>query len=83
MGMVYTKLMWQTWITSNPNVLAGKPIIKHTRLSVGFLFGLLAQGWTEVQILENYPQLSREGLRAAIAYAQEALEEEVFLELSR
>ncbi|MGL4608517.1 MAG: DUF433 domain-containing protein [Trueperaceae bacterium] len=75
--------MWQTWITSNPSVLAGKPIVRYTRLSVSFLLGLLAQGWTEAQILENYPQLTREGLRAAIAYAQETVEEEVMLEISR
>lgn len=83
MRMVYTKPMWQTWITSNPKVLAGKPVVKHTRLSVSFLLGLLSQGWTEAQILENYPQLSREGLRAAITYAQEMVEEEVMLEISR
>jgi uncharacterized protein (DUF433 family) len=83
MRMVYTNFMWQTWITSNPNILAGKAVIKNTRLSVSFLLGLLAQGWTEAQILENYPQLSREGLRAAIAYAQEMVEEEVMLEISR
>lgn len=75
--------MWQTWITSHPDVLVGKPVVKNTRLSVSFLLGLLAQGWTEAQILENYPQLNREGLRAAIAYAQETIEEEVMLELSR
>ncbi len=62
--------MWQTWIISNPNVLAEKPIVKHTRLSVSFLLDLLSQGWTEAQILENYPQLSREGLHAAIAHTQ-------------
>jgi uncharacterized protein (DUF433 family) len=75
--------MWQTWITTNPDVLAGKPVVKGTRLSVSFLLGLLSQGWTEAQILENYPQLSREGLRVAIAYAQEMVEEEVMLEISR
>jgi uncharacterized protein (DUF433 family) len=46
--------MWQTWITTNPNVLAGKPIVKGTRLLVSFLLGLFAQGWTEAQILENF-----------------------------
>jgi uncharacterized protein (DUF433 family) len=83
MRMVYTNLMWQEWITTNQSVLAGKPVVKGTRLSVSFLLGLLSRGWTETQILENYPQLSREGLRAAIAYAQEVVEEEVMLEISR
>lgn len=75
--------MWQTWITTNPSVLAGKPVVKNTRLSVSFLLGLLAEGWTEAQILDNYPQLSREGLRAALAYAQQTVDEEVMLEIAR
>lgn len=75
--------MWQGWITTNPDILSGKPIVKGTRLSVSFLLGLLAQGWNEADILENYPQLSQEGLRAAISYAQESLDEAFFLEISR
>ena len=75
--------MWQAWITTDPGILSGKPIVKNTRLSVSFLLGLLAQGWTEAQILENYPHLSCEGLRAALSFAQEIVDEEVMLEISR
>jgi uncharacterized protein (DUF433 family) len=75
--------MWQSWITSDPNVLSGKPVVKGTRLAVSFLLGLLSQGWTEEQILDNYPQLPREGLRAAIRYAQDLVDEALFLEVSR
>jgi uncharacterized protein (DUF433 family) len=52
------------WITSNPEILGGKPVIRGTRLSVNFLLGLLEQGWTESQILESYPHLPSEALRA-------------------
>jgi uncharacterized protein (DUF433 family) len=83
MVVVYTKPMWQGWITSDPNVLSGKAVVKGTRLAVSFLLGLLAQGWTEEQILDNYPQLPREGLRAAIRYAQDSVDEALFLEVSR
>ena len=46
---------WRDHIESVPGVLAGKPVVAGTRLSVEFLLGLLAQGWTEAQILESYP----------------------------
>jgi uncharacterized protein (DUF433 family) len=51
-------------IVLDPEVLAGKPVVKGTRLSVDFLLGLLAQGWSEAEILRNYPGLQREDLLA-------------------
>jgi uncharacterized protein (DUF433 family) len=62
---------WEERIVARPEVLAGKPIVKGTRLSVDFVVGLLAQGWTEAQVLENYPGLTSEDLRACLAYAAE------------
>ena len=50
-------MRWQDYITSDPEVLCGKPIIKGTRLSVEFILNLLAEGWSAEQILENYPML--------------------------
>jgi uncharacterized protein (DUF433 family) len=66
----------QDRIVVDPDVLAGKPVVKGTRLSVDFLLGLLAQGWAEPEILRNYPGLEREDLRACWAYAAEALSQE-------
>jgi uncharacterized protein (DUF433 family) len=51
------------WITSNPEILSGKPVVRGTRLAIEFLLGLLEQGWTETQILKSYPQLPPEALR--------------------
>lgn len=62
---------WQQHIHSNPDVLLGKPVVKGTRLSVEFILGLYASGWTEQQILENYPSLTREALQAVFAFAAE------------
>ncbi len=62
---------WQPYIHSDPKVLVGKPIVKGTRLSVEFLLGLFATGWTEQQVLDNYPTLSRESLHAVFACASE------------
>ena len=63
-------------IVIDPDILVGKPVVKGTRLSVDFLLGLLAQGWTESEILRNYPGLEREDLLACWAYASEALSQE-------
>ena len=57
-------MSWQDYIHSDPKVLLGKPVVKGTRLAIEFLLGLLAAGWTQEQILENYPSLTPEALRA-------------------
>jgi uncharacterized protein (DUF433 family) len=63
-------------IIIDPNVLAGKPIIRGTRLSVEFVIGLMADGWSEADILVNYPGIKREDILACLAYAREALSSE-------
>lgn len=62
---------WQEYIIEDDHILVGKPTIKGTRISVEFLVGLLAQGWTEQQILENYPRLNKEHLKAIFSYVQD------------
>ncbi len=60
-------------IVLDPDVLAGKPIVKGTRLAVEFIIDLLAQGWSQEQIIENYPGLTGEDIQACLAYASEGL----------
>jgi uncharacterized protein (DUF433 family) len=67
-------MKWTQYIEFNPQVLLGKPVIKGTRLGVDFILGLLAQGWTETQVLENYPQLNHEHILAVLSYAHERIE---------
>jgi uncharacterized protein (DUF433 family) len=67
---------WKNRITVNPNILAGKPIIKGTRIAVEFILDLLANGWTTEKILKNYPQLKREDITAVLKYATALLKEE-------
>ncbi|HSK79334.1 MAG TPA: DUF433 domain-containing protein [Thermoanaerobaculia bacterium] len=69
-------MRWQDHIHSNPDVLLGKPVVKGTRLAVDFILGLLAEGWSPGQILENYPSLTPDSLRAVFAFAAEALRDE-------
>ena len=67
---------WRSRIAIDPKVLAGKPVIKGTRISVEFILELLANGWIVEDILKNYPQLKREDVLAALKYATEVLKEE-------
>lgn len=65
-----------TRIVIDPTVLAGKPVIAGTRLSVEFIIGLLADGWPEDDIVANYPDIRREDILACLAYARDALQAE-------
>ena len=56
-------------ITSRPDVFGGKPIIRNMRISVELMLGLLAQGESEDVLLEDYPELEPDDIRACIAYA--------------
>jgi uncharacterized protein (DUF433 family) len=72
---------WAERIVSNPDVLLGKPTIRGTRLSVEFILDRLADGWTEQQLLQNYPRLTPDDLRAVFAYATESLKDGLFLSI--
>ena len=63
-------------IVLDPAVLAGKPVIRGTRLSVDLIIGLMADGWSEADILRNYPGLTRDDLAACLAYARDILKSE-------
>ena len=64
-----TNLDWRDYIIADERILAGKPIIKGTRLSVEFVLELLAAGWDRDALNENYPQLTDERIRAVLTYA--------------
>ena len=68
-------MKWQDYITSDKDVLLGKPTIKGTRLSVDHIISLFAQGWTEQKILENHPRLTTEHLKAVFSYVHECMED--------
>jgi len=63
-------------ITLDPDILAGKPVVRGTRLSVEFVIGLMADGWSETDILADYPGLTREDITACLAYARDILRSE-------
>lgn len=66
---------WKDYIISDKEVLLGKPTVKGTRISVEHIIGLLAQGWDEAQILENFPRLTKESLQGVFSYLQECIQD--------
>ena len=58
-------------IAVDPAIRFGKPCVRGTRISVGDVLGYLAGGMSEVQILADFPQLTRDDVRACLAYAAE------------
>jgi uncharacterized protein (DUF433 family) len=73
---------WKERIAIDPNILVGKPIVKGTRIAVEFVIGLLGQGWTVEQVLEEYEHLQREDIQACLSYASEVLSSEKIYPIS-
>ena len=63
-------------IVLDPAILAGKPVIRGTRLSVDFVIGLMADGSTQIDILRNYPGVSHDDIAACLSYARDVLRSE-------
>ena len=67
---------WQDYIAVDPAVMTGKPVIKGTRITVELILERLGDGWTEAELLNAYPHLKAEHVRAAQAYAAASLSSE-------
>lgn len=68
---------WQLWITSNPTVMQGKPVVKGTRVTVELILEKLAAGENAAQIVEAHPNVTVEAVQAALAFAADALRADV------
>jgi uncharacterized protein (DUF433 family) len=75
--------MAQALITSDPKIMMGKPTAAGTRITVELILEKLAAGETVEQILSEHPRLTADGLRAAIAFAAEALRADVIYPLEK
>ena len=64
-------------ITSDPKVMMGKPVVAGTRLTVELILEGLAAGESVQQLLEAYPRLSEEAVRAALTFAVKVLRADV------
>ena len=70
-------------IVSDPKIMVGKPIIRGTRITVELILEKFAAGYTEDEILRAHPHITRDGVRAALAFAAEALQASVLYPLER
>lgn len=77
LGRDKVMLNYREWITSNPNVLFGKPAIKDTRIPVELVLDELSGGMTIEEVIEAYPRLTREAIYAALAFAADTIRMEV------
>lgn len=68
--------MYEKRITLDPHIMAGKPIIKGTRITVELVLKLLGAGETVEEILQEYPHITREDVFATIQYATHVIETE-------
>lgn len=64
-------MSWLEHLVVDPQIRFGKPTVRGTRIAVGDVLGYLASGMSEEQILGDFPQLSREDIRACLAYGAE------------
>lgn len=69
-------MSWQERIVLDPAVLAGKPVIRGTRLSVELIIDLLARGWSDADVLASYPTLTPEDIQACLKYASAVMQSE-------
>ena len=69
-------------ITTNPEVMVGKPVIKGTRLTVEYVLNLLAHGATTAEILEEYEGLVEEDIRACLLFASQSIQNTTFMPLT-
>jgi uncharacterized protein (DUF433 family) len=69
----YGKMKKAARVEVNPEILCGKPVIKGTRIAVHQILDLIEDGQNFDQIMEEYPQLKKEDIKAAIDYASQIL----------
>ena len=76
------RISWRERITVDADIHHGDPCIKGTRVPVATLVGSLADGMTIAEILDAYPQLTPDDIRAALAYAADVMHQELLLPLT-
>ena len=69
--------MTEDWITVDTSVCHGKPVVRGTRIMVSNILSLLAGGYTIARIIDYYPELSEEAIKASLEYAIQVVGEEV------
>ncbi len=76
------RIDWRKRVVVDPEIHHGEPCIRGTRIPITMIVGSLADGLSFEDILREYPQLTEEDIRAALAYAAEVLEDETLVPLA-
>jgi len=77
-----SRINWQDYIVIDPEIHHGEPCIKGTRVPVAVIVGSIADGMTIDEVINEYPQLNRETVRAALAYAADMVRQDILLPLA-
>lgn len=77
-----TRINWHNYITIDKDIHHGEPCIKGTRVPVAIIVGSIADGMSMDDILKEYPQIKMESIQAALAYAADAVRQEILLPLA-
>lgn len=76
------RIDWHKFVSVNPEIHHGEPCIIGTRIPVSMIVGSVADGMSFDEIIDAYPQLKKESVQAALAYAADIVRKEVFLPLA-
>lgn len=79
MADVTMKRCWAMRIITTPDILAGKPIVAGTRISVELILDCMASGWSVDKVVEAYPHISPKDVSAALAFAADVLRKKPFV----
>jgi uncharacterized protein (DUF433 family) len=77
--VIYFSHMTLKNIVVDPNILAGHPIVKGTRIPVSLILNLISHGYTIEKVMDEYPELKASDIKAAISYAEERIKREEIL----
>jgi len=81
-GKKMSRIDWKDRVVIDPEIHHGDPCIKGTRIPVSVIVGSIADGMSISEVLEAYPQLTTEDIRAALAYAAEVLRHEIIVPMA-
>ena len=70
---------WREHIVTTSDILFGRPRIAGTRIGVDFVLDLLASGWNEARILDEYPHLKPQDLQAVFSFVRDCMKDEAFV----
>lgn len=76
------RIDWHNFISVDPEIHHGEACITGTRIPVSMIVGSVADGMSFEEIIDSYPQLKEESIKAALAYAADIVRQEIFLPLA-